>query len=448
MIVYAPVAPIVKFPTWLLAMPRVGVTTVVGSVAVGVAVSPPPLAVAELVTEAGAFAATLTVRVMGMPAAAAAMTAALVQVTVCPAALHVQPVPVAALNVRPVGSVSATVIVPEVATLPELLTAIVYVPVAPVTKDPECDFAMASVGLPASVVGSVAVGVFVAPPPLAVTELVTEPGAPVAFAVSVMGLPGAPAAMAIVLVQVALWPAPLQVHPVPAAALKVRPAGNASVTVIVPVVGEVPVLLTVIVYVPVEPIVKLPVWLLAIARVGVTTVVGSVAVGVAVSPPPLAVAELVTVAGAFAATLTVSIIGALDAPAAMTAALVHVTVCPAALHVQPVPVAALNVSPVGSVSVTVIVPDVATFPELLTAIVYVPVAPVTKEPVCDFVIASIGLPARVVGSVAVGVFEAPPPVAVTEFVTEPGAPTALTVKVMGFPAAPAAMAVVLVQVAV
>jgi hypothetical protein len=188
-----------------LAIASVGVTTVVGSVAVGgVLVSPPPLAVAELVTDAGAFAATLTVSVIGVPAAPAAMTVALVQVTVCPSALQVQPDPLAALNVRPVGSVSVTVMVPEVAMLPVLLTAIAYAPVAPVTKEPVCDFAMASIGLPASVVGSVAVGVLMAPPPLAVTELVTDPGAPPTLTVSVIALPAAPAAMAVVLVQVAV----------------------------------------------------------------------------------------------------------------------------------------------------------------------------------------------------------------------------------------------------
>jgi hypothetical protein len=95
----------------------------------------------------------------------------------------------------------------------------------------------------------------------------------------------------------------------------------------------------------------------------------------------------------------------------------------------------------------VIVPEVATFPVLLTSIVYVPVAPSTNDPVCDFVIASIGLPTSVVGSVAVGVFVAPPPPAVTEFVSDPGAPTVFTVSVIGLPLAPAAMAVVLVQVA-
>ncbi len=216
---------------------------------------------------------------------------------------------------------------------------------------------------------------------------------------------------------------------------------------VVPVVGEVPVLLTVIVYAPVAPIVKLPMWLLEMPRVGVMTVVGSVAVGEFAAPPPLVVAEFVTEAGALAATLTVSVIGFPAAPTAMTVVLVQVTDCPASLHVQPVPVAALNVKPAGSVSVTVTVPVVATFPVLLTAIVYVPVAPVTNDPVCDFAIASVGLPASVVGSVAVGVFVAPPPLTVTELVTEPGEPTALTANVIGLPFVPAAMAVVLVHVA-
>jgi len=258
-IVYMPVAPIVKLPVWLLAIARVGVRTVVGSVAVGVFEAPPPLTVTEFVTVAGAFAATFAVSVIGSPPAPAAMTAALVHVTVGPAALHVQPVPEAALNVKPVGSVSVTVIVPDVATLPLLLTTIVYVPVAPVTSEPVCDFAIARAGLPASVVGSVAVGVLMAPPPLTVTELVTEPGAPTALTVKVIGAPFAPAAMAVVLVHVAVWPAPLHVQPVPVAALKVNPVGSVSVTVMVPVVGDVPALLSVIVYVPVAPIVKSPV---------------------------------------------------------------------------------------------------------------------------------------------------------------------------------------------
>jgi len=376
------------------------------------------------------------------------MTVEFVQVTVCPAVPHAQPVPLAALKVSPAGSVSVTVMIPKVGALPELLTAMVYVPVAPAAKEPVCDFAIVSAGVPASVVGSAAAGELAAPPPLAVTKFVTEPGAPTAFTVKVIGAPLAPAAMVVVLVQVTIWAASLHVQPAPAAALKVNADGSVSVTVTIPVVGDVPALLTLIVYVPVEPIVKLPVWLFAIARVGVTTVVGSVTLGVFDAPPPLTVAELLTVAGALAATFTVSVIGVAAAPAAITAALEQVTVCPAALHVQPVPLAALKVRPAGRVSVTVIVPDVATLPLLLTAMVYLLVAPVAKEPVCDLAIASAGLPARMVGSVAVGVFVAPPPLTVTELVTEPAAPTAFTFNVMGFPAAPAAMVVVLVHVAV
>jgi hypothetical protein len=146
-----------------------------------------------------------------------------------------------------------------------------------------------------------------------------------------------------------------------------------SVTVIVPVVDEVPELLTTIAYVPVAPIVKLPVWLLAIASTGVLTVVGSLAAGEFVAPPPLAVAVLVTCGTAAGSTFTASVIGLPAAPAAMTAVLVQVTIWPDALQVQPVPLAALKVKPVGSVSLTVIVPDVATLPVLLTAIEYVPV---------------------------------------------------------------------------
>jgi hypothetical protein len=115
--------------------------------------------------------------------------------------------------------VSTTVIVPDVAALPVLLTSSAYVPVCPAVKFPVCDFASASVALPASIVGSVATGAFVAPPPDAVTELVTLPEGPTALTVSAIGFPDAPAAIAVVLVQVAVWPLALQLQPVPLAAL-------------------------------------------------------------------------------------------------------------------------------------------------------------------------------------------------------------------------------------
>src|SRR5260370_920233 len=78
------------------------------------------------------------------------------------------------------------------------------------------------------------------------------------------------------------------------------------------------------------------------------------------------VAEFITVAGALFATLTFSVIVEVPLIAMGVAASVQVTACPLAMHDQPVPVPLANVSPVGSVSVTVMVPVVATPPPLVT----------------------------------------------------------------------------------
>ncbi len=98
-IVYvAPVCPWVKLPVWVFVTVRSGAVadTVVESVAVSllVLVSPPPLTLTLLTSGLPALAATLTVSVMGLPEPPAAITALDVQVTTCPAALQVQPVPV------------------------------------------------------------------------------------------------------------------------------------------------------------------------------------------------------------------------------------------------------------------------------------------------------------------------------------------------------------------
>ena len=59
----------------------------------------------------------------------------------------------------------------------------------------------------------------------------------------------------------------------------------------------------------------------------------------------------------------------------------HVTVCPLTLHVHPVPLAPVGVSPVGSVSVTVtVVPFVAPSPLFVTVSVNVPVLPRVSVP--------------------------------------------------------------------
>jgi hypothetical protein len=91
------------------------VLTDVGSAALllaGVA-SPPPVTVAVLVTDAAAFAATLTVRLMAGYEAPGASASLRVQVTVAPT-VHVQPEPDAAVAVSPAGRVSETVTVPVV----------------------------------------------------------------------------------------------------------------------------------------------------------------------------------------------------------------------------------------------------------------------------------------------------------------------------------------------
>ena len=91
-----------------------------------VAGSPPPEIVAEFVTEGKAAGATTTVTVIGLGLVApAAMTVALVQVAVLlptTVVAQFQPVPVGrAAIVKPAGRLSTTVIVPLVASNPELL---------------------------------------------------------------------------------------------------------------------------------------------------------------------------------------------------------------------------------------------------------------------------------------------------------------------------------------
>src|SRR6187551_2865777 len=109
----------------------------------------------------------------------------------------------------------------------------------------------------------------------------------------------------------------LQTHPPPAAAVGVSPAGSVSLTVTTPLVGPPPMLVTVSVYVaPTCPWRKLPVCVLVRARSEAgMIVVGSDAVLLAGlgSPTLPTVAVLVTEAGAFTATLTVSVMEVLKA---------------------------------------------------------------------------------------------------------------------------------------
>jgi hypothetical protein len=131
-IVYVPFIPAVKFPLCDLLMPRTGaIATVVGSVAVAEALAPPPENVAEFVTLGTAAGCGVTVTVIGLPLAPAAIARDDVQVTTCPALPQDHPPPVAPTYVSPAGNVSTTVIVPLVVAVPVLLVASVYVACKP-----------------------------------------------------------------------------------------------------------------------------------------------------------------------------------------------------------------------------------------------------------------------------------------------------------------------------
>ncbi len=83
-------------PLWLLSMARTGpVPTTVLSSSLRTVGSPPPVAVAVFTSGLAAFAATATVRVIGLPALVAAIAVLLVQVTSGATAPQTQPVPVA-----------------------------------------------------------------------------------------------------------------------------------------------------------------------------------------------------------------------------------------------------------------------------------------------------------------------------------------------------------------
>jgi hypothetical protein len=101
-------------------------------------------------------------------------------------------------------------------------------------------------------------------------------------------------------------------------------------------------------------------------------------------------------------------------------------------HVHPVPLKAVAVRPVGSVSVTVTVPALDPVPEFPTKMVYAPVPPRVTLPVWLFAIVKSGSKALTVvvrsAALSFDVFVSPPPATATVFVTLEAAP-ALTLTV-------------------
>jgi len=144
----------------------------------------------------------------------------------------------------------------------------------------------------------------------------------------------------------------------------------------VPVVAPLPMLFTVRVYVPLIPTVKLPECDLTMVRSGAVTVVRSLAVLLAALLSPGVDTEAVFVTGeavaAATVTATVSVITTepLLPAIGFAASCVHVTTCggPADVteQVKFPPVPETKVMPVGSVSVTVMLPVVGLLPTLVT----------------------------------------------------------------------------------
>src|SRR5205085_1004317 len=91
--------------------------------------------VAVLVTAGTAAAETPTVSVI-MLEAVGINVPAFVQVTFCPTAEQLQPVPVPETKLKPVGNGSVTVMRPIVLHAPTLVTVSVYVPFVPTLKLP------------------------------------------------------------------------------------------------------------------------------------------------------------------------------------------------------------------------------------------------------------------------------------------------------------------------
>ena len=114
-----------KFPECVLLIVKSGSGTMVvrsDEVSFAVFASPPPLTLAEFVTDEAALPATSAVSVIAGKLADAFSTSLLVHVNV--PSVQLQPLPLSPVEVSPVGRVSVTVTVLVVGPAPPLLTRI------------------------------------------------------------------------------------------------------------------------------------------------------------------------------------------------------------------------------------------------------------------------------------------------------------------------------------
>ena len=302
------------------------------------------------------FGAVTTIVIVG--AVAPVASAGRVQVTdTFPTFEHVHPAPVADTNVTPAGSVSATD-----------RFAASEGPLSVTTSEYDTLFPATTVAGPVLVIARSADAVTVV---FATEVLFAAFGSAVVLDTldvfdSVAAWPGAVTTIVIVgavapatragLVQDAeTFPTLLQVHPVPVADTNVMPAGSVSVTVS-EAASDGPLFTTTSEYDTDPPATTVagPVLVIARSADGVTVVLSEELLLAAFGSAVVAATDATFDSTApWAGAVTVTVIAGADVPVA-SAGLVQLTdTFPVLVQVQPVPVAETNVTPAGSVSVTV-----------------------------------------------------------------------------------------------
>jgi hypothetical protein len=254
-----------SFPVGALPQFAVGappkVTVAVEDLSATSVVSPGSETVAVLAMLPVAAPLTPTVSVIFPVAEPLATGPGFVHVTTCETAAHVQFVPVPLTNVNAALSVSVTVIVPVVAAVPTLLTAIWNVPFDPATKLPEVVLVIERSGEPAVTVTVAVDELFAAllssvVATVAVLLMLPEAAAFTAT-VSTMFAAAALPAIGPEFVQVTTCATAAQAQPVPVPETNVKLALSVSVTVIPPTVGPVLTLFTAMANVALVPATKL-----------------------------------------------------------------------------------------------------------------------------------------------------------------------------------------------
>src|SRR3984957_18868831 len=243
-----------KLPVWLFTM-RTSADCVTGVTSVdvllarcgsNVALLTLPVFVIDVPTNDGESVNPIEISGSLWPAGS---TAALLQVSTCPAATQTHPDPALPVNASLLGRVSDTVIGPAASLGPRFETASVYVYASPETNGPLSVLTMRRSALVAKVLLTVdvlfallgsGVGLFAD----AVLTTVCDSRLAASETVNVIGFAEAPAASAVARVQVTTPPGKPHDHPVPVAETNPSVPGSVSVTVSVAAASLGPALAT------------------------------------------------------------------------------------------------------------------------------------------------------------------------------------------------------------